>query len=389
MEATVTSPSTDAAPHATPWQEEFAQEPGLIYLNHAAVAPWPRRAQLAVTAFAEENLKWGATHYPQWIATESRLRQQLAALINAPSPSDIALVKNTSEGLSMIAHGLPWQRGDNVVISDEEFPSNRIVWESLAKQGVQLRQVSLQGLNPEADLIAATDGHTRVLSVSAVQYASGRRLHLESLGQACAQRNVRFCVDAIQSLGALRFDAQAIGADYVVADGHKWLLGPEGLALFYCRAERREELTLREYGWHMVEQAHDFDATRWEVAHSARRFECGSPNMLGIYALSAAVSLLQEVGMTVIEHRVLNNSACLLEALQRDRAVEILTPTATERHAGIVTFRVANADPGAIVARLRARDILCAHRGGGVRFSPHFYNTETQLHEAVRCLRGA
>jgi selenocysteine lyase/cysteine desulfurase len=366
------------------FSSEFPLDPGLIYLNHAAVSPWPRRTAEAVKRFAEENLHQGGRDYPRWLETETRLREQCRSLLNAPSADDIALLKNTSEALSVVAHGLTWQAGDNVVISDQEFPSNRIVWQSLHEQGVETRRIDLtRGASPEQALGDAMDDRTVLLAISSVQYASGLRLDLESLGALCRARGVLFCVDAIQSLGALPLDIQACGADCVTADGHKWLLGPEGCALFYVRPQLRERLRLRQYGWHMVEDHLDFSRPDWQVAASARRFECGSPNMLGIHALSASLALLEEVGMDTVAARVLANSAYLMEALSALPDIEILTPRQSGRYAGIVSFRHGRVAAAELHQRLLARNVICAQRGGGVRFSPHFYTSRMQLEAAV------
>jgi cysteine desulfurase / selenocysteine lyase len=363
---------------------EFPLDPGLIYLNHAAVSPWPRRTAAAVQRFAEENMCQGARHYPRWLETEARLREQCRGLLNAPSADDIALQKNTSEALSVVAHGLVWRAGDNVVISDQEFPSNRIVWQSLQDYGVETRRADLtRGPSPEQALGACMDARTRLLAVSSVQYASGLRLDLDRLGDICRTRGLLFCVDAIQSLGALPLDVQACGADFVMADGHKWLLGPEGCAVFYVRPQVRERLRLRQYGWHMVEDHLDFSRQDWQVAAGARRFECGSPNMLGIHALSASLALLAEVGMDEVAARVLSNSVYLMEALSKLPDIEILTPPQPGRYAGIVTFRHKRVDPANLHRRLLARNVICSQRGSGVRFSPHFYITQTQLEAAV------
>lgn len=366
------------------FSDEFPLDHDLIYLNHAAVAPWPRCTAAAVQQFAEENMRRGASHYPRWLEVEARLREQCRALLNAPSIDDIALLKNTSEALSVVAYGLDWQAGDNVVISDQEFPSNRIVWESLQALGVETRPADLaQGTAPEEALAAVMDRRTRLLAISSVQYAGGLRLDLERLGAWCHQRGVLFGIDAIQSLGALPLDVQRCSADFVAADGHKWLLGPEGCAVFYVRPELRERLQLRQYGWHMVENHLDFSRHEWQVAASARRFECGSPNMLGIHALSASLALLTRVGMDEVAARVLANSAYLMEALAAVPDIEILTPRQTGRYAGIVTFRHRHIEPVELHHRLFARNIICAQRGGGVRFSPHFYTSRRQLEAAV------
>ena len=344
---------------------EFSLNDGLIYLNHAAVSP-------------------------DWIAVESALREQLRRLINAASASEIALLKNTSEALSVVAYGLPWQHGDNVVITNQEFPSNRVVWESLEQYGVTTRAADItQAESPEAAIIACMDDDTRLLSVSSVQYGTGLRLDLVVLGSACRERNILFCVDAIQSLGALQFDVQACHADFVMADGHKWMLGPEGIALFYCRHSSMQQLALRQYGWHMLEDYLNFDRHSWEVADSARRFECGSPNMTGIHALHASLELIHEIGMQTIETQVLENTRFMLDFFsQRPHSYRLLTPQDNTRHAGIVTFRPLHESAESVHLMLTGENVACALRGGGVRFSPHFYTPRKQLFSALQLLDG-
>jgi selenocysteine lyase/cysteine desulfurase len=370
------------------YANEFPLDDAIIYLNHAAVSPWPARTAAAVTAFAQENRQHGSQHYPAWLGVEQALREQFRQLINAASADEIALLKNTSEALSVVAYGLPWKSGDNLVITSQEFPSNRIVWESLQRSGVETRRADLtRDLSPEAAIIACIDRHTRLLSVSSVQYGTGLKLDLEALGAACRKNAILFCVDAIQSLGAVEFDVQACGADFVMADGHKWLLGPEGIALFYCRAGTRDRLTLRQYGWHMVEEYGNYDSLDWEIAHSARRFECGSPNMTGIHALHASLSLILEVGMRDIQRQVLDNSQFMMDFLARPPArYRLLTPVANARHAGIVTFVPLQEAPESLYERLTRQNVLCALRGGGIRFSPHFYTPRKKLSRALELL---
>jgi len=367
-------------------EQEFPQDDGMIYLNHAAVAPWPVRAAAAVKQFADENVRFGASRYPDWIAKESQLRGQLQRLINAPSLDDIALLKNTSEGLSIIACGLDWHDGDNVVSSDQEFPSNRIPWQAQQQYGVEFREVSLNIADPEAALIAACDENTRILTISSVQYASGLRLDLVRLGRFCRDNGILFCVDAIQSLGALEMDVQLINADFVIADAHKWLLGPEGIALFYCRAAIRDQLRLHQYGWHMVEQAGNYDIKDWQAASSARRFEPGSSNMLGIHALSASLSLLEEIGLSAISRIILNNTLYLIDILNNIPDIKVITPVESRHHAGIVSFLVNNRDMHDLHRYLLGQRVICAHRGGGIRFSPHFYIGTDKLDNAIAIL---
>ena len=364
---------------------EFPQE-GIIHLNHAAVGPWPLRTQQAVCEFARENVREGSHHYPNWLQRVEDTRKLASELVGAAQPDDIAFVKNTSEALSMVAFGLPWVEGDNVVIPRDEFPSNRVVWLAAAERfGLEVREVAL-GEEPERALIDACDRRTRLLSCSAVQYASGLRIDLQILGAELRARGIRFCVDAIQHLGALPFDAEGCLADFVMADGHKWLLAPEGIGLFYVNPEIRERLQLQEYGWNMLAHAGDFANPGMEPARSARRFEPGSPNMLGIHALHASLSLLLETGMDAIDHDIRTHWMHLAEGLE-GRGCEILTPRA--RRAGILAFRPPVRDLDRFYAELQGAGVLCALRGGGIRFAPHFYHTEEQIEQGLVAVERA
>ncbi len=364
----------------------FSLDPGVIYLNHAAVAPWPDCTTEAVRQFANENNQCGAQHYPRWQLKEQSLRARLAALINAPSSDDIALLKNTSEALSVVAYGLTWQPGDNIVSFNDEFPSNRIVWQSLNRFGVELRCIEASTtVDPEAALMALCDERTRLITTSSVQYANGMKIDLHRLGKFCKQREILFCVDAIQSLGALPFDAQQIHADFVMADGHKWMLGPEGLALFYCREELRNTLQLQQFGWHMVEEVGNYDATEWHPANNATRFECGSPNMLAIHALDASLELLLSIGIGNISKCIIQLSQLIIDQAIK-RGFELLTATTPQRRSGITTFHVPKVDNQQLYQQLMQAGIICAFRGGGIRFSPHFHTQESQIIRAFKAI---
>lgn len=365
------------------FQQEFPLDDSVTYLNHAAVAPWPIRTARAVQEFANQNAVYGSKRYLDWLKTENLLRQQLAQLINSSSTDEIALLKSTSEGLSVIAYGINFKPGDEVVISSEEFPSNRIVWESLASKGVKLIEVELDN-EPEENLINACTSKTKLLSISSVQYGTGRVIDLNKLGEHCASTDTLFCVDAIQSIGAMPFDAQACKADFVVADGHKWMLGPEGLALFYCKKSTMPALQLNQYGWHMIEDAGNYTTKEWSVASSAKRFECGSPNMLGIHALSASLSLVLEVGIERISERVQALTQYVRTKVQERPALVLLSDG--NALSGITTFQVTGMNSDTVYRELMDRSVMCACRGGGVRFSPHFYQDNTTIDRAFAIL---
>lgn len=363
---------------------EFALTDQLIYLNHAAVGPWPVRTTQAVCQFAEQNSQYGSHFYPDWLKKQTELRQQFQRLLNAPSADDIALVKNTSEALSFVAFGLAWRVGDNIVSSDQEFPSNRLPWQALADQGVEFRQADLNSHDsPEEALFALVDERTKLLTISSIQFASGLRLDLQKIGAYCREHGVLFCVDAIQSLGAVEFDAQACQADFVMADGHKWMCGPEGLGVFYTTQAAREKLKLTQYGWHMMKDIHNYENKPWEIHPTARRFECGSPNMLTIHALSASLSLLLETGMQDVESAVLARSDYLRAAIEANDQLQLLCKPTGALKSGIVIFKHHAGSNEKLYRHLQAQGVVCALRGGGIRFSPHFYNSFAELDRAV------
>jgi len=364
---------------------EFPLKSDLMYLNHAAVSPWPTRTAEAVKRFAEENISEGSLRYPDWLKVESALKHQATALLNASSAEDIALLKNTSEALSVVAYGFDWHAGDNIVSSNQEFPSNRLVWESLGSRGVEFREADLKRAStPEDALFSLVDNNTRLITISSVQFGTGLRVDLKKIGDFCKSRKILFCVDAIQSIGALQIDVQEINADFVMADGHKWMMGPEGLAIFYSSPESRDKLKITQYGWHMVEAHGDFDRRDWTVAESARRFECGSPNMLGIHALNASLSLLLEVGMNNVEKEVFKRSEYLFEKIKSHPELELITVDDNHRYAGIVTFKSTIVKNEALFQHLTDNHVFCALRGGGIRLSPHFYTPMEQLESTLK-----
>lgn len=371
--------------------EQFPVNDHCMYLNHAAVAPWPRCTRDAVQKFAEENCQTGAQGYLTWLKKEQDLRAKLALLVGSKNEECVALVKNTSEALSLVAYGLDWQAGDIVLISDDEFPSNRIVWESLTKKfGVIVKQVHISAEDPEAEILAAinsdkTEVKPKLISISAVQYASGIKLDLGKLGNACKANDVLFCVDAIQAVGAMEFKCDDWHIDFAMADGHKWMLGPEGLGFFFVKQNHIENLNLYQYGWHMIEGAGDFSIKDWQPAYNARRFECGSPNMLAGYALEASTDLLLQIGLNEVAKAIENNYSYLLEKLQKLGA-EIISPLDSKVRAGILTFKFPGIDSAGLYHSLMQKDVVCANRGGGVRFSPHFHTTKACMDNAIQVL---
>lgn len=345
-----------------------------LYANHAAIAPWPRVTADAVAEFARENAEVGPEKYNRWLLRETQLRRNLAIMLNAGGANDIALLKNTTEGICTVANGIDWRRGDNMVLPLGEFPSNRLPWLALEQKGVEIREVDIRsGANPEQALLSRFDKNTRLLSVSAIQWTDGLRLDLRTLGRACHQDKVLFFVDAIQQLGAIQIDVEACNIDFLAADGHKWLLAPEGLAVFYCRQGIREQLALQQHGWHMADNPYQFDRQEWIPSQAAVRFEAGSPNTLTQAAMFASVDLLLATGMAQIELLVTQNSVQLSDSLSNMRGVELVRPFTAERASGIVSFIPTGKDPVSYQKTLKDHGLICAVRGSGIRLSPHYY----------------
>lgn len=368
---------------------QFVAAENHFYLNHAAISPWPLCATEAVKAFADENNHRGPEDYKNWVARESHLRRDLADLLNAGSPSDIALLKNTTEGICCVAYGLAIQAGDNIITPCDEFPSNSLPWLAQVDRGAEIRLVDIRAAeDAEAALIEAMDERTRILAVSAVQWTDGFRLDLQRLGQACRQRNVLFFVDAIQQLGALQLDVTAAAIDFLAADAHKWLLGPEGVAVFYSTARAREQLRLLQVGWHALENHWSFGSNT-QLTSTARRFEAGSPNSLGQVAMQASLQMLLEAGVQQVEQRVLENTDNLINGLKQIRKVEIISRQDSARRSGIVSFRHAAKPVRDFHEELQAMGLNGSLRNAAIRLSPHFYQGDAVMQEVLQRIEQA
>lgn len=357
------------------------------YVNHAAISPWPAVTTQAVRDFAQENCDIGPVGYNKWLRRERELREGLARLCNAGSHQDIALLKNTTDCICTVANGVRWQAGDNVVIPEGEFPSNRLPWMALQSLGVEVREVDIRSTDkPEQALLARMDKRTRLLSVSAVQWTDGFRLSLKPLGEACRTNNVLFFVDAIQILGALEVDVQDCQIDFLAADAHKWLLGPEGIAVFYSRQQARDQLRLSQHGWHMTDDPYQFGREDWPPSATASRFEAGTPNMLGQVGFHASVKLLLDQGMSRVAAAVMSNTTHLSEGLRAIQGIRLIKAFDPLRSAGMVCFDVPGSALPELLEKLMNNGVVCTIRGGGIRLSPHFYQTGAPIDDLLNVI---
>ncbi|XAL99624.1 aminotransferase class V-fold PLP-dependent enzyme [Phycisphaeraceae bacterium D3-23] len=361
-------------------EAEFPVLGEVDFFNHAAVAPMSGRAAKAMQDAAEACTK-RAYLTPGWYGEVVRVKQTAADLVHARGPHEIAFIPNTTTGLAMLAGGLDWQAGDRAVITDVEYPANRYPWTDLKRHGVEVveaRQRDDLRIDVQ-DVIDLIDDRTRIVALSHVQYASGFRIDLKPIAEAVHAVGGLLCVDAIQSVGMLPVDVQAMGIDFLSADGHKWMLGPEGAGFLYCHEDLAPTVKPPIAGWMGRVNALDYGSYDERYQPDARRFEPGTWNIPGIKAMGASLSLLNEVGIDTVWKRIDALNQHLRGGLA-DKGYRVVTPGGPDERSGILSFLPpAGVDPAAIEQQLQANRIILAMRGGRLRASPHFYNSIEQV----------
>jgi len=366
-------------------REAFPVTKRLAFMNHAAVAPIPACTVDAMTQMLRDVAEGGDASSGTWNEKIRRTRELAAALIGA-SAEEIAFVKNTTEGILFVANGIDWREGDNVVLPDQEFPANVYPWLNLKRRGVEARLVPMaDGRVPVEAIEARVDDRTRCVAISFVQFASGFRADLKRIGEICEQRGIYLCVDAIQGLGAFRLDVKECKIHFLSADGHKWLLSPEGTGIFYCDAAVLEQLALPTMGWMSVVNRSDYLDYDTTLAPDASRFECGSHNTVGIIGLGATLEFLLGIGVDEIEERVILITDLLCAGVER-QGYEVYSSRQPAEKSGIVCFSHGDHDSAALVRTLRENDIIVSVRSGRVRVSPHFYNSEDEIEKLLTVL---
>ena len=357
------------------------------YFDHAAVAPISLPAQSALTNWATEFAEHGAVNWPQWAAELEHLRRRAADLLHADT-AEIALVHNTTEGINLVAEGFPWQSGDNVVMFDDEFPSNVYPWMNLASRGVEVRRVAGGDRPSLDDLAKACDRRTRIVSVSWVGFASGWRHNLDELAELAHGRGALLFVDAIQGLGVFPLDVRATPVDFLAADGHKWLLGPEGAGLFYLRREHLDRLRPLGLGWNSVVQANDFSKIELRLKPSAGRYEGGTYNMPGLLALGASLEMLADYPPQQISQRLLDLTDAICARLPQLGAA-VVSHREREHASGIVSFDLPGRNPAEVRRQCRDRHVVLSCRGGRLRVSPHAYNNADDVDRLFEALASS
>jgi cysteine desulfurase / selenocysteine lyase len=368
----------------TLFRQEFPVTRRWAYFDHAAVAPPSASARAVLVEWVDDMAANGVAVWANWQRRVDETRKRAGRLLNT-DPKNIAFIKNTSEGISFVAEGLPWRAGDNVVTAADEYPSNLYPWMNLVDRGVEVRRVaSKDGRILIDDLRAALDARTRLVTLSYVEYATGFRNDLDAICSLCRERGVLFFVDAIQGLGAFPLDVRKTPIDFLAADGHKWLLGPEGAGIFFVRPELVEQMHTVEVGWQSVIHDHDFSRIELVLKPHAGRWESGTLNYGGIVALGASLELLLSAGADAIAARLLELTDHLCEQAKR-AGFGVYSSRRTGEASGIVSL-TGIGDPAAAVRQCRAAGVIVNQRAGRLRVSPHVYNTLEEIDHLVNVL---
>ena len=352
------------------------------FLDHAAVAPLSAPARHALVEWATDMAENGDAYLERWIKRVEEVRASAAQLLGA-NPKDVAFVKNTSEGICFVAEGFPWKSGDNMVTAAEEYPANLYPWMNLSGRGVEARLVASRGCRVDRDdIFNAVDERTRLVSLSYVEYASGFRNDIEAIGEFCRKRGIYFFIDAIQGLGVLPLDVSRLPIDFLSADGHKWLLGPEGAGLFYIRRDLVDLLHPISIGWKSVVNAADFSQTSFRLRPHAGRWESGTLNVGGISALGASIDLLLETGIAKVTELVLGLTDYLCQRLGR-LGIAVASSRLEQERSGIVSFACPQGETWNCLQACREGGVIINQRAGRLRASPHFYNSQEDIDRLV------
>ncbi|RUL83398.1 aminotransferase class V-fold PLP-dependent enzyme [Tautonia sociabilis] len=373
------------------WQairdEEFPVAGRWAYLDHAAIAPIPRRAGDAMRAWIAEQEANGCIHWMTWRNELEVVRRRAAALIHA-EPAEVAFITSTTMGIGLVAEGFPWNDGDNLVTAAEEYPSNLFPWMNLSSRGVETRLVrSRDGRLWLEDLLEAMDGRTRLLAISHVEFASGFRNDLDRLTELCHERGVALFVDAIQGLGPLTIDVRKTPIDFLAADGHKWLLGPEGAGLLFVRKDWIDRLRPILVGSNSATSSYNDPEPAFTLRSDAGRWEGGCYNMAGLLGFGKSLELILDVGADRVSARILDRAEGVRERA-RSAGWRVVGSDRPGDRSGIVVLDRDGSDNDAVARRLRESGVAVSCRRKKLRVSPHLYNNDDDLDRLAEGLRA-
>ncbi len=361
---------------------EFPVARHQAFFGHAGDCPLPRRVADAISGYAQDCSKGDQETivFPTLLSKGGKLAGQL---LNC-QPEEVAFVGPTSLALSLIASGLKFRKGDNVLIYFDDYPSNVYPWMALASQGVEVRLMNTRGLGlvRPMDVMGQVDENTRLVALATCHFISGYRIDLQSIGEFLNERNILFCLDAIQTVGA--FPTPVDRAHFLAADAHKWLLGPCGMGLMYVRRTLQEYVNPPLFGWHNVRCPNFVAQEEIVFRKDARKYEAGTQNLLGLVGLVAALELILELGVESIAGELLRKRNSIVPALLAKGYTVIHADLPPESASAIISFHRKGSDPTTLHQKLLDANILTSlrmDRAGQkyIRISPHFYNTDAEI----------
>lgn len=368
------------------YRAEFPVTERYVYFNHAAVSPLSTSVIGAIEALNRDLLMEGYLCIERAFERVQEVRGAAAELMGAEA-CEIAFTKNTSQGVLIAANGIRWRPGDNVVIPSKEFPANYYPWLALGSKGVKLKTVEEDRGKVTAEMLAdACDDRTRAVTVSFVQFADGYRTDLGQLGGFCRDRGIYLHVDGIQALGMLQFDVHDLKIDFLSSGGYKWLLAQPGTGLFYIRKEILDEIDVWNTGWTSMTDHMDFTRYSMRLRGDAGRFEEGSMNMHGIFALGASIDRFLEIGMDEVEGRIISLTASLEKGLA-GLGCTITSHRGKGEQSGIISFAHPKRSTGELFDALSGAGVVCTPREGSIRLSPHFYNNGEEVSKLLEVLK--
>lgn len=370
-------------------KHEFPVTRKAVFLHHAGVCPLPRRVAEAMNRYNEQcALNDQQTALPPHFLPDLRAK---ACLLLDAKPEEVAFVGPTSLALSLIAGGLRFRKSENVVVYQDDYPSNVYPWMALADRGVEVRFLNIRELGRirATDVVGQVDENTRLVALASCHFLSGYRIDLDAIGKHLRERGILFCVDAIQTLGA--FPTGARWVDFMAADAHKWLLGPCAAGLMCVRKEAQDRLAPTTYGWHNVRCPGHVAQEEIIFRTDARRYEAGTANLAGLVGLGAAMDLLLEIGVDNIAAELLRKRTWIVPELQKKGFKVLQADAPSERQGGLISFFKEGTDSTALYARLLEKNIVTSlrtDRSGRnlLRISPHFYNTDAELRHLLEAL---
>jgi len=370
-------------------RHQFPVAARTVYLAHAGVCPLPRGVSSAIADYAAAcTLDDQEAVAPDRLIEESR---EAAARLLGVEAGEISFVGPTSVALSLVANGLPLRAGENILVYFDDYPTNVYPWMALAKRGVEVRWLRARGLGRLEldDVLEQVDDRTRLVALASCHFVSGWRIDHAAIGQALRRRNVWFCLDAIQTLGASPVSARDV--DFLAADAHKWLLGPCAAGMLYVRKELRDLVRPTLLGWNNVLCPRFVAQERLVWQPGGQRFEAGSGNLLGLVGLKAALELVLDIGPEAIAVELRRQREWLVGVLQA-RGYEVLHPAAPPNHtAGILSFHRPGTDTCELHGALRESGVIASLRSDRsgrhyIRLSPHFYKTDAELQRVLEAL---